>query len=75
MTLDIDYTMTLNPGEYNFQRQAYDVQIRIERLNLTIDPKQFSDLLDFGKFHNYSVLYGSFCLLISFDRTISFFVQ
>lgn len=58
MKLLIDYTMILQLGEFNFQRPAYDVDIQIEQMNLHIDPKQFSDLLDFIKFHNYSVLYG-----------------
>jgi hypothetical protein len=50
--------MILQPGEYNFERPAYDIDIKIEELNLNIDPKQFSDLLDFIKFQNYSKLYG-----------------
>ena len=58
MKLLIDYTMILQPGEFNFQRPAYDVDIQIEQMNLNIDPKQFSDLLDFIKFQNYSILYG-----------------
>ena len=58
MNLLIDYTMILHPGEFNFQRPAYEVDIQVEQMNLNIDPKQFSDLLDFIKFHNYSVLYG-----------------
>ena len=50
--------MILQPGEFNFQRPAYDVDIQIEQMSLNIDPKQFSDLLDFIKFQNYSILYG-----------------
>jgi hypothetical protein len=50
------------PGEYNFERPAYDIDIQIEQLNLNIDPKQFSDLLDFIKFQNYTKLYGRIIL-------------
>lgn len=59
MNLSIDLTMTFQPGEYNFERPAYDFDIRIDSLHLTIDPKQFSDLLDFIKFQNYSKVYGT----------------
>ncbi len=48
----------MQPGEFNFERPAYDIDIQIRELNLNIDPKQFSDLLDFIKFQNYSKLYG-----------------
>ncbi|UJR32361.1 hypothetical protein I4U23_019824 [Adineta vaga] len=53
----IDLTIILQPGEYNFQRPTYDIDIQIDQLDLHIDPKQFSDLLDFMKFQNYSKLY------------------
>ncbi|CAF4500850.1 unnamed protein product, partial [Rotaria sp. Silwood2] len=53
----INLTITLQPGEYNFERPAYDMDIQIEQLSLNIDPKQFSDLLDFIKFQNYSKIY------------------
>ncbi|CAF1448566.1 unnamed protein product [Adineta ricciae] len=53
----IDLTIILQPGEFNFERPTYDLDIQIERLDLNIDPKQFSDLLDFIKFQNYSKLY------------------
>ena len=59
MDLALDLTITLQPGEFNFERPAYDINIRIEELHLNIDPKQFSDLLDFIKFQNYSILYGN----------------
>jgi hypothetical protein len=59
VNLTIDLTITLQPGEYNFERPAYDIDIQIRELNLNIDPKQFSDLLDFIKFQNYSKLYGT----------------
>ncbi len=58
VNLIIDLTITLQPGEFNFERPSYDVDILIKELNLNIDPKQFSDLLDFIKFQNYSKLYG-----------------
>jgi hypothetical protein len=54
----IDLKITFEPGEYNFERPVYDIDIQIEELNLNIDPKQFSDLLDFIKFQNYTKLYG-----------------
>ncbi|CAF0860696.1 unnamed protein product [Rotaria sordida] len=53
----INLIIKLQPGEYNFERPAYDIDIQIEQLNLNIDPKQFSDLLDFIKFQNYSKIY------------------
>ena len=53
--------MTLQLSEFNFERPAYDVDISIEELSLNIDPQQFSDLLDFIKFQNYSILYGRDC--------------
>lgn len=59
VNLNLDLTITLQPGEYNFERPAYDIDIHIEELHLNIDPKQFSDLLDFIKFQNYSILYGN----------------
>lgn len=46
------------PGEYKFDRQAFDIKIRGQQITLKIDSKQFSDLLDFAKFQNYSVLHG-----------------
>ncbi|CAF4169559.1 unnamed protein product, partial [Adineta steineri] len=57
VNLTIDLLMILQPGDFNFERPAYDIDIQIEHLNLTIDPKQFSDLLDFIKFQNYTKLY------------------
>ena len=53
--------MALQTNEFNVERPAYDVDISIEEMNLIIDPQQFSDLLDFIKFQNYSVLYGNEC--------------
>ncbi|CAF3466630.1 unnamed protein product [Rotaria sp. Silwood1] len=53
----INLTIILQPGEYNFERPAYNIDIQIEQLSLNIDPKQFSDLLDFIKFQNYSKIY------------------
>jgi hypothetical protein len=58
VNLTIDLIIILQPGEYNFQRPGYDIDIYIEELSLNIDPKQFSDLLDFIKFQNYNKLYG-----------------
>lgn len=66
INLKIDLTITLQASEYNFERPAYDVDIQIKELNLNIDPKQFSDLLDFIKFQNYSILYGMRCIFINF---------
>lgn len=58
INLKISFTMTLQPSEFNFERPAYDVDILIEEMDLNIDPRQLSDLLDFIKFQNYSILYG-----------------
>lgn len=58
VNLKLDLTIQLQLGEFNFERTAYDLDIKIEQLSLNIDAKQFSDLLDFIKFQNYSKLYG-----------------
>jgi hypothetical protein len=59
-------------GEHNFRRPAFDVKVLVEQLTLNIDSKQFSDLLDFGKFQNYSQLYG-ICFIYSFIYLFNFF--
>ncbi|CAF2072620.1 unnamed protein product [Rotaria magnacalcarata] len=69
--LSIDLIMTLQPGEYNFERPAYDVDIHIEKLSLNIDPKQFSDLLDFIKFQNYSKIYDRCREYREFQQTLN----
>ena len=63
VNLILDLKIALQLGRYNFERPSYDVDIQIERLNLNIDPKQFSDLLDFIKFQNYSKIYGKMTFL------------
>ncbi len=48
----------ITPAEHNFDRSTFNIKSQIEQISLDIDSKQFSDLLDFGKFQNYSTLYG-----------------
>ena len=50
--------LSFTRGENKFDRSAIDLDIQVKQMDLSIDSKQFSDLLDFGKFQNYSVLYG-----------------
>lgn len=44
--------------EHSFDRSTFNIDIEIKQLKLNINSKQFSDLRDFGKFQNYSTLYG-----------------
>ncbi|CAF3407571.1 unnamed protein product [Rotaria socialis] len=71
INLSIDLIMTLQPGEYNFERPAYDVDVHIEKLSLNINPKQFSDLLDFIKFQNYSKIYDRCREYREFQQTLN----
>jgi len=48
----------ITPAEHNFDRSTFNIKAQLEQMTLDIDSKQFSDLLDFGKFQNYSTLYG-----------------
>ena len=50
--------LSFTRGENKFDRSAIDLDVQVKHMDLSIDSKQFSDLLDFGKFQNYSVLYG-----------------
>ena len=52
--------LSFTRGENKFDRSAIDLDIQVKQMDLSIDSKQFSDLLDFGKFQNYSVLYGTY---------------
>ena len=49
----------ITPGEHSFDRSTFNINALIKQLTLNIDSKQFSDLLDFAKFQNYSTLYGT----------------
>jgi hypothetical protein len=51
-------------GEHNYYRPTFNINGLIKELTLNIDSKQFSDLLDFGKFQNYSSLYGIYAFYI-----------
>ncbi len=62
VNLDVNLMVKITPGEHNFDRSAFDIDILIKQLTLNIDSKQFSDVLDFAKFQNYSTLYGSLIL-------------
>jgi hypothetical protein len=63
--LEMNFVIKLIAGEHNYHRPTFDINSLIKELTLNIDSKQFSDLLDFAKFQNYSLLYGN--LLISFS--------
>lgn len=51
--------LSFTRGENKFDRSAIDLDVQVKQMDLSIDSKQFSDLLDFGKFQNYSILYGT----------------
>jgi hypothetical protein len=59
VNLDLNLIVKITPGEHNFDRSTFNIDALIEQLTLNIDSKQFSDLLDFAKFQNYSTLYGT----------------
>ena len=56
--LKFQLEMSMKFAEQNFEKPIVKIDFRIEEMNFEIDPKQFSDLLDFVKFQNYSVFYG-----------------
>lgn len=60
--LNADIVVKITPGKHNFERSTFDVHMLVQQLTLNIDSKQFSDLLDFAKFQNYSTLYGTLYL-------------
>ena len=64
--LKFQLEMSMKFAEQNFEKPIVKIDFRIEEMNFEIDPKQFSDLLDFVKFQNYSVFYGIFNLLLQF---------
>ncbi|CAF0868513.1 unnamed protein product [Adineta ricciae] len=55
--LKFQLEMSMKFAEENFEKPIVKIDFRIEEMNFEIDPKQFSDLLDFVKFQNYSVFY------------------
>ncbi|CAF3786248.1 unnamed protein product [Rotaria socialis] len=55
--MDVNMIIIITDGEHNFDRSTFNIDIKIGQLALNIDSKQFSDLLDFAKFQNYSTLY------------------
>lgn len=59
--VNLHLQLALKFAERNFERPIIKGISHIEHMNFQIDPKQLSDLLDFVKFHNYSVFYGN-CL-------------
>ena len=76
VNLDAEITVLISPGEHSFDRSTFDINVLIKQLALNIDSKQFSDLLDFAKFQNYSTLYGtklSCIFLKSFSSLLIFF--
>ena len=56
--LNINLSIKITPGENNFDRSTFEMNIVVKEVELSIDSKQFSDFLDFAKFQNYSKLYG-----------------
>lgn len=73
VNLDAEVTILITPGEHSFDRSTFDINILIKQIMLNIDSKQFSDLLDFGKFQNYSTLYGTKLSCIFLQAFFSFF--
>ncbi|CAF4789073.1 unnamed protein product, partial [Rotaria sp. Silwood1] len=57
INLNVNMVIMITPGEHNFDRSTFNINTLIEQITANIDSKQFSDLLDFGKFQNYSTLY------------------
>ncbi|CAF0818142.1 unnamed protein product [Rotaria sordida] len=57
VNLNFAFKVGIKFAEQNFQRPIYKIKFQIEQISFGIDPKQFSDLLDFIKFQNYSVFY------------------
>lgn len=55
----MDFQLFYHRPEEKFHRSSFDVSMSFGRLSLHLNSKQFSDLLDFFKFQNYSTLYGS----------------
>ncbi|CAF4487943.1 unnamed protein product [Rotaria socialis] len=55
--MDVNMIIIITDGEHNFDRSTFNIDIKIRQLALNIDSTQFSDLLDFAKFQNYSTLY------------------
>ncbi|UJR12321.1 hypothetical protein I4U23_016498 [Adineta vaga] len=53
----MNFQVRINPNEHSYQRSSYDAEILSQQLTMYIDSQQFSDLLDFIKFQNYSTLY------------------
>lgn len=76
VNLNAEITVLITPGEHNFDRSTFDINVLVKQLALNIDSKQFSDLLDFAKFQNYSTLYGTelSCLFLKwFLQLLTFF--
>ncbi|CAF3452622.1 unnamed protein product, partial [Rotaria sp. Silwood2] len=66
VNLNFELNIAIKFAEQNFERPIYQIKYKIERMSFEIDPKQFSDLLDFIKFQNYSVFYGINISILSF---------
>ncbi|CAF4563753.1 unnamed protein product, partial [Rotaria sp. Silwood2] len=54
VNLNFELNIAIKFAEQNFERPIYQIKYKIERMSFEIDPKQFSDLLDFIKFQNYN---------------------
>ncbi|CAF4008477.1 unnamed protein product [Rotaria magnacalcarata] len=55
--INLELKVIIKLAEQNFERPTFKVEYNIAQMGFEIDPKQFSDLLDFVKFQNYSVFY------------------
>lgn len=58
--VDLNLKLFYHRPEEKFHRKSFDFQMDLDQMSLFINSQQFSDLLDFIKFQNYSTLYGSF---------------
>ena len=70
--INLHLQLILKFAERNFERPIMKGIYDIEHINFQIDPKQLSDLLDFIKFQNYSVFYGTWPSLHSHQGSVSF---
>ena len=68
--VEMDFQLFYHRPEEKFHRSSFDVSMSFARLSLHLNSKQFSDLLDFFKFQNYSTLYGSSLSLSSLRLVI-----
>lgn len=55
--LQMDFRLIYHRPEEKFHRSSFEIDFNLDEIFLQLNAKQFSDLLDFIKFQNYSQLY------------------